>query len=148
MKVILLKTIKSLGKEGEVIEVSDGHAQNFLFPQNAAIPATPDALKRIKEREMSLKSASKKAISATGKIAQALNGYEVVIQEKMNADEVLYAAVTKKMIAKAIKKAGFDVSEEMVELAEPLKHPGEHAITIALPNDFEAEIKLIVEGVS
>lgn len=146
MKVILLETVQTLGKEGSVVEVSDGHAQNFLFPQNLAVPATEEALRKMKERETIAKKQSQKAIVATGKMAEKLDGYEITVEEKVNEDGVLYAAVTKKIIAKALKKAGFDVDEEMVDLAEPIKSPCTKTITIELPHDFEAEIRLTIEG--
>lgn len=147
MKVILLEDVKTLGKEGSVVEVSDGHARNFIFPQNLGIPATEEALKKMKERETMARKQSQKVVAATGKLAEKLDGYELTLEEKMNEDGVLYAAVTKKVIAKALKKAGFDVEEEMVVLDEPIKKPLERTVTIELPHDFEAEIKLSIDGV-
>lgn len=147
MKVILLEDVKTLGKEGSVVEVSDGHARNFLFPQNLGIPATEDALRKMKERETMERKQSQKVVAATGKLAEKLHGYELSLEEKVNNDGVLYAAVTKKVIAKALKKAGFDVDEEMISLEEPIKKPLERSVTVELPHDFEAEIRLNIEGV-
>lgn len=146
MKVILLEEIKTLGKEGFVVEVSDGHARNFLFPQNLAVPATEEALRNMREREMMIKNQSQKAVSSMGKVAEKMDGFELTLQEKINEQGVLYAAITKKMIAKNLKKAGFDVEEEMVILTEPIKNPGESNVKIELPYGFEVEIHLIVEG--
>ncbi|MCX6715022.1 MAG: 50S ribosomal protein L9 [Candidatus Uhrbacteria bacterium] len=147
MKVILLENVASLGKQDQVVEVSDGHAQNFLFPQNLAVPATEEALRNMKERETIAKKQSQKAIVAMGKVAEKLDGYEITLEEKVNDDGVLYAAVTKKMIAKALKKEGFDIDEEMVQLSEPLKSPGTKTLTIELPFNFDAEVRLTIEGV-
>ena len=146
MKVILLADVKTLGKEGTVVEVSDGHARNFLFPQNLGIPATAEALQKLKEKETISKKQSQKAVSATGKLAERLDGYELIIEEKINDAGVLYAAVTAKMIAKALKKAGFEIDEEMVDLAEPIKKPCEKTVTVNLPFNFDAEVRLTVEG--
>jgi len=146
MKVILLEDVKTLGKEGTVVEVSDGHARNFLFPQNLGIPATPEAILKLQEKEQVAKKQSKKAVADAGKIAEKLDGYELTIQEKSNEDGVLYAAVTKKMLVKALKKAGFAIDEEMIELPEPIKSPCEKTIRIDLPFNFDAEIRLTVEG--
>ena len=147
MKVILLENVASLGKQDAVVEVSDGHAQNFLFPQNLAVPATEEALRNMKERETIAKKQSHKAIVAMGKVAEKLDGYEITIEEKVNEDGVLYAAITKKMIAKALKKAGFEIEEEMVQLSEPLKSPGTKTLTIELPFNFDAEVRLTIEGI-
>lgn len=146
MKVILLEDVKTLGKEGTVVEVSDGHARNFLFPQNLAISATEEAILKLKEKEQVAKKQSKKAVADTGKIAEKLDGYELTIEEKVNDDGVLYAAVTKKMIVKALKKAGFALEEDMIMLLEPIKSPCEKTIVVELPFNFEAEIRLTVEG--
>lgn len=145
--MILLENVASLGKQDQVVEVSDGHAQNFLFPQNLAVPATEEALRNMKERETIAKKQSQKAIVAMGKVAEKLDGYEITLEEKVNDDGVLYAAVTKKMIAKALKKEGFDIDEEMVQLSEPLKSPGTKTLTIELPFNFDAEVRLTIEGV-
>lgn len=147
MKVILLEDVKTLGKEGTVVEVSDGHARNFLFPQNIAIAATEEAIQKLKEKDQIAKKESKKAIADTGKIAEKLDGYELTIEEKMNDDGVLYAAVTKKMIVKALKKAGFSIDDEMIDLPEPIKSPCEKTIRVDLPYNFDAEIRLTVEGI-
>lgn len=144
MKVILLEDVKTLGKEGTVVEVSDGHARNFLFPQNLAIQATAEALQKMKEREIMARKQSQKAVVATGKLAEKLDGYELELVEKVNDEGILYASVTKKMIAKALKKAGFDVEEDMVDLSEPIKKPGEKTVLINLPHDFDAEVKISV----
>ncbi len=147
MKVILLEDVKTLGKENTVVEVSDGHARNFLFPQNLAVPATEEAIQKLKERETIAKKQSQKAVVAMGKVAEKLDGYELSLEEKVNEDGVLYASVTKKMIAKALKKAKFDIDEEMVDLKDPIKNPCTKSITINLPHNFEAEIRLTIEGV-
>lgn len=147
MKVILLEDVKTLGKENTVVEVSDGHARNFLFPQNLALPATEEAVQKLKERETIAKKQSQKAVVAMGKVAERLEGQEVLLEEKMNEDGVLYASVTKKMITKALKKAKFDIDEDMVDLKEPIKSPGTKTVTINLPHNFEAEIRLTIEGV-
>ncbi len=146
MKVILLKEVPTLGKEGDVVEVSDGHALNFLFPQNLAITATPEALQRKKEREEESKKQSSKELSKAGDLARKLDGFELLIEEKANDTGTFYGAVGPEAIAKALKKAGFPVDPEMIELPEPIKEPCERALRINLPLGFESEISLIVES--
>ncbi len=146
MKVILLKEVKSLGKEGAIVNVSDGHAMNFLFPQNLAIQATEEALRRMKEREASAERRAKKGLKEAAKLAHKMEGHELVLMEKVSEKGHLFAAVHAKQVAAGLKKAGFDVTEEMVELNEPVKEPGEKRVTVHLPDGFEAEIHLRVEG--
>ena len=144
MKVILLKDVKTLGKLGEVVNVSDGYAMNFLFPQNAAVQATADAIRRMKEREAAEKRRVKKDVSASSKLAEKLEGFELVLTEKANENGVLYAAVNAKIVAKALRKAGFDIEEDLVEM-EPMKEVGERRVTVSIPNGFEAEITVRIE---
>ena len=147
MKVLLLADVKTLGKEGDVIEVSDGHARNFLFPQNLGIAATEELLQKKAERERVEKKNTAKAVASLGEMASRLDGHEIMLEEKVNDVGILYAAVTPKMIVKALKKDGFDVEAEMVILKEPIKEPGEFKVKIAFAHGFEAEVNLIVEGV-
>lgn len=146
MKVILLKDVTSLGKEGQVVEVSDGHARNFLFPQTLAVSATPDALKKRAEKEQSVQRSSHKEISVMGDMATRLDGTEILIEEKMSKGGTFYAAVTAKTIADALKKKKFNVTPEMIKLASPIKEPAEITVSVNLPHGFEAEVRVIIEG--
>lgn len=144
MKVILLKEVKTLGKEGAVVDVSDGYAMNFLFPQNLGVQATAEALHRLKEQESAKARAAKKGTAAAAKLAEKLDGFLVALKEKANDDGTLYAAVTNKAVAKALRKAGFEVEEDMVEMS-PMKEVGEGKATVSLPAGFEAEVAVAVE---
>lgn len=146
MKVILLKDVASLGKEGDVVEVSDGHARNFLFPQILAISATADTLRKREEKEQSLKKENQKEVGKVRDLAQKLDGEEVVIQEKMSDGGTFYAAVTAKTIADALKKNGFKVPAELIQLKAPIKEPGETSVNVQFPHGFEAEVRVIVES--
>lgn len=145
MKVILIADVKELGKEGEVVEVSDGHAQNFLFPQNLAVAATVDSLKKKADKEASLSRKEHKELSVIGDLAASLDGFELVLQEKISDGGVLYAAVTGRAIADGLKKEGFNINYEWIELEHPLKEPGDYAVILSFPHGFEAEIKVIIE---
>lgn len=146
MKVILLKDVVSLGKEGDVCEVSDGHARNFLFPQILAIAATPDALRKRSEKEQAVQRSSHKEISVMGDVAQRLEGTEILLVEKMSEGGTFYAAVTAKTIADALKKKKFKVTPDMIKLAAPIKEPAELTVNVNLPHGFEAEVRVIIEG--
>ena len=147
MKVILLKNVKPLGKEGQVVEVSDGHARNFLFPQNLAAQATPDALRLKTQREEKVQKEAHKELSMYGDLAAQLDGYELVIQQKVNEGGTFYGAVSEQQIADALKKAGFkQVNKSMVTLEHPIKEPAEETVKIHFPHGFEAEVRINVEG--
>lgn len=145
MKVILLKDVKSLGRQGSVVEVSDGHARNFLFPQNLAVQATAESLERMRQREAKAKRIAKKGMASAGVVAQKLEGFELTLKEKVSDGGKLYAAVTPKLLAAALKKKGFAVEDNMIELGQPIKEVGERQVTVNLPHGFEARITVHVE---
>lgn len=145
MKVILIQDVASLGKEGEVAEVSDGHARNFLFPQNMAVPATPETMKKRANAEKVQARAASKDLSVTGNIATQLEGYELTLKEKISDNGVLYAAVNEKAIASELKKAGFKVTAKMLKIGEQIKALGTYSVTVELPLGFEAQVSVIVE---
>ena len=146
MKVILLKEVKALGREREVVNVSDGYAENFLFPQNLAIQATAGSLKRLEEQEKSQDRKAKREMSKAADLAKKLEGFELVLKEKASEAGHFYSAVTAKAIVKGLKKSGFYVAEKMVEMEKPFKNPGEHRLIVNLPHGFEAEITLRLEA--
>lgn len=147
MKVILLKEVKTLGKQGEVVEVSDGHARNFLFPQNLAVSATAEALSKKKTIEEQKKKTAHKELSVYGDLAAQLDGYEVMIEGKVNESGTLYGAITGAQIASALKKNGFNnIDPSMIQLDESIKEPGEATAKVVFPHGFEADVRVVVEG--
>lgn len=147
MKVILLSNVKTLGKEDDVVEVSNGHARNFLFPQNLAIAATEEALRKKKDRDEAKKREVNKELSVYGDFAQKIDGYELILEEKANEQGIFYGAITDQQIASALKHEGFkQIEKSMIKLDEPIKEPGEFLVKIVLPHGFEAEVRVIVEG--
>lgn len=130
-----------------MIEVSDGHARNFLFPQNLAVSATPDALRAKKEREEREKKAAHKELSVYGDLAAQLDGFELTLEQKMSEHGTFYGAVTQQQIADALKKEGYkQIDKSMITLDHPIKEPGEATVKVSFPHGFEAEVRVIVEG--
>ncbi len=132
--------------EGTVHEVSEGYARNFLFAQNLAVQASPQALAAAKEKEQRIVKKEEKALSASRKLAQKLDGYEVAVTAKMTDKGSLFGAVGAKEIVKALKAEGFVVEPEWIVIPKPIKETGTHRLTLDLPHGLEAEIVLTVEG--
>jgi len=147
MKVILLKDVKSLGCTGDVVEVSDGHARNFLFPQQAAVQATTEELRRKAKRETIAEKKKKNEMSNVEKLAQQLKGYELIIFERTNQEGVLYAAVTAKKIVKTLAGFGFKIKTEMISISEPIKGIGRHKINIEFSHSLKVPVWIIVKVV-
>ncbi|MEK7653324.1 MAG: 50S ribosomal protein L9 [Patescibacteria group bacterium] len=144
MKVILLKNIPKLGEAGEIREVSDGYARNFLLAKNLVEPATEENVKKLElEKEMKAKLAEEDLV-VMEKIAERLNGTAIEIKGRVNEEGRLYAAITAPMIIKNLKEIGFEVKKGQVVLPEPIKEAGEYPVTVTLDHGLEAEITVIV----
>lgn len=144
MKVILLEDVKSLGFKGAVVEVSEGYARNFLFPQHLAVEATDSTLRQKDEQEKSAARKVKKAEKEEKKLASAIDGEEIVIEAKADGGK-LFAAITAKDIAKALKDKGHSVAKEFIEF-EPKKETGSFEAIVSFPSGFDATIHVIIES--
>ena len=147
MKVILLCDVKGQGKKDQIVEVSDGYARNFLFPQKKAIPADAKATSELKSKE----EAKKFRISEDKKAAEALADKikEVTIDIKMEhgADGRLYGSVTAKDIADELKKIiGTDVDKRKIVMKENIKAYGNYAVEIKLYADVIAKFTVCVHN--
>ena len=140
MKVILLCDVKGQGKKDQIINVSDGYARNFLFPQKKAIPADAKATSELKSKE----DAKQYRISEDKKAAEALGARikEITLEFKMGhgADGHLYGSVTSKDIAEALSKIiGTDVDKRKIVLKESIKAYGSFDVEIKLLQDISAK---------
>lgn len=145
MKVVLLKNVENLGETGDVVEVADGYARNFLIPQELAEAATPAAIKkaellktlRIKKAEEELKKFQE--------LATKIDGLIVKIKKRAGKDGKLYGSVGVTDIAAVLKAQDFQIEEGMIDLKEPIKLLGEYPIVIHLPHNLEVQLTVVVE---
>lgn len=144
MQVILLSDVRALGSKGSVVDVPEGYARNFLFPQHLAVEASKKTLHAKAESEAVQKSRVKKDEKQERKLAEAIDGLEVVIAAKADKG-TLYAAVGPKDVAAALKEQGFKVNPDFIEMS-PMKEIGTSEVTINFPSGFEAIVSVAVEG--
>ena len=139
MKVILLCDVKGQGKKDQVVDVSDGYARNFLFPQKKAVPADAKSLGELKSKEESKQfkiSEDRKAASA---LAERIKKVEIEIQMGHGQDGRLYGSVTAKDIATELSRAiGADVDKRKLQLKEAIKAYGKYSVEIKLLADIAA----------
>jgi len=145
MKVLLLKDIADIGREGETHEVSDGHARNFLFPKHLAVPATDQAQREVASRVDAVRRESERELAQLQQLAAAVDGQEVTIIVPASATGKLYGGIGPPAVTTALVSAGFRVDEEWVQLPEPIKEVGEHTVELRLPHGLEAEVTVVVE---
>lgn len=144
MKVIITKEVKNVGKLGQIIDVSEGYARNFLFPKGLATEATPTALKQHEERVRHENIRLEKLKAAAVELKNQLEAASVTIQAKSGEGGKLYGTVTNKEIAQEIKsKLGVDLDKRKIEL-EPIKEIGQHKISVKLHPEVVAHMTISI----
>jgi large subunit ribosomal protein L9 len=143
VKVILLKDVEKLGKEGEIKEVAEGFARNFLLPQNFAKEATEEAIRDAEAKRQKKEISNQQELEATQKLAEQLDGRELFIKVK-EKDGSLFGSVNEKIIAKTFAEEGTKIDASCVKLDEPIKEVGDYDVRLELPHGLEANIKVIL----
>ena len=145
MKVILLCDVKGQGKKDQIVNVSDGYARNFLFPQKKAVPADAKATNELKNKEESKQFKIQEDRKAAQALADKISNVEIEIVMGHGADGRLYGSVTAKDIADALaKKIGCDVDKRKIQLKETIKAYGKHDVQIKILNDISAKFVVYV----
>ena len=140
MKVILLTDVKGQGKKDQLVEVSDGFARNFLFPQKKAIPADAKATGDLKSREESKQFKLDEEKKAAQALAEKINNVEISITMGHGHDGRLYGSVTAKDIAEELKKLiNHDVDKRKILLKEAIRAYGKYSIEIKVHPEVTAK---------
>ncbi|GAC41717.1 50S ribosomal protein L9 [Paenibacillus popilliae] len=144
MKVILLQDVKGQGKKGQIKEVSEGYAQNFLFKQGLARPATEGNLKTLEQQNQSEQKRKEQEKLDAEKLAATLNETKVPLTAKAGEGGRLFGAITTKQIAEALSKMKLKIDKRKIELDEPIRSLGVTNVTIKLHPDVKATVKVHV----
>lgn len=146
MKVILKKDIVTLGDAGEVVEVKNGYANNYLIPQGIALRATEGALRALDtERKQQAKKIEQQRIAAR-EIADRLQQLSLKVSAKAGESGKLFGTVTSGDIAEALKKEGVSVDRRKISLEAPIKALGNYEVGVKLFMDVSATLKVTVEA--
>lgn len=147
MKVILLKDIKGVGKNGEVVNVSEGYARNMLIPSKSALPATETVLKQVKEKQKILDAKIKKATEEAQQIAGIITKDTLNIKAKTGQGDKLYGTITNSEIAQTInEKYNLDLDKKKITIKEPIKTIGSYTADVKLYNGVSAKININVSS--
>jgi large subunit ribosomal protein L9 len=146
MKVILRSEIPTLGKVGEVINVKDGYAINYLIPKQLAMIADTGSVKAINHQKMMVEHIKKKLIKNTTDIKQKIENTELVLEKPMGDQEKLFGAVTAQDISEALEKSGLKIDKRKIELDTPIHSIGLYNIVIKLHPEVIANLKVKVVG--
>lgn len=144
MKVIFISDVESIGRQGEIKDVKEGLARNFLLPKKLAITATPGNLKIWEQKSVALRKKEDKVKGEAEKFASKLNGLAIKIPVKVGEEEKIFGSVTSQSISDALGQLGYEVSKKQIDLESPIKTLGTHEVTLKLHHDVTAAISVEV----
>ena len=145
MKVILLGELRGKGGEGDVVDVAQGYAENFLFPKRMAIAATPGNIKQLEERRHNIAKREEKRIADAEAVKAALKGKNVTVDVKVGEEGQLFGSVTPAQIAEAIKaELGVEVDRKRVGRGNAIKTSGKHEVEVNFYREISATVTVLV----
>lgn len=145
MKLILTSDVNELGKRGDVVDVSDGYARNFLLPRKKAIKANKAALEQAESIREARIEAERRAKEAAENIATQLVGSRVVLAAQAGDEGQLYGSIGIGDVVEGVKRfTGIELEKEMIEIAQPIKAIGLHEVQVKVHTDVEFPLTLDV----
>ena len=146
MKVILLENVKSLGKKGEIVNVNDGYARNFILPKILGVEATGKNLNDLKLQKNNEKKVAQENLDAAKELAAELSAGKVELAIKVGEGGRTFGSVSSKEIAVAVKdQMQLDIDKKKIQLKESIKSLGTHIVTVKLHPEVSAELKVVVK---
>ena len=145
MKVILLQDVKGKGKKGQMIEVSDGYARNFMLPKKLAIEATADAINTMRMNDKATQERIAKEKAEALALSKQLREMTLVVTAKGGGQGRLFGAVTNAEIAAALEKQGIKLDKRKIVLAENIKNVGTYTVTCKLGYEISAPLTVKIE---
>ncbi len=147
MKVVLLKDIQGLGKEGQVKDVAEGYARNLLLPKGLAAPATKGVMKELEIKQAADRKRQAQIDEEMKAVGGKISAGTVTVRSKVGEGGKLYGSITNADVAEAIEQQlGQTVDKRKIEIEEPIRHVGEYKIPIKLSNNVSATVTLVVQG--
>lgn len=148
MKVILTQDVKGKGKKGQMIEVSDGYARNFMLPRKIAIEATPDAVNTMKMNDKATQERIAREKAEALEISKTIRGLTVVVKAKGGGAGRLFGSITNQEIADALKtQSGINLDKRKIVLADTIKSVGTYTATCKLGYEITAPLTVKIEEI-
>ena len=148
MKVIFLKNVKGVANEGDVKDVKEGYAKNFLFKQKLALEATPANMKAHEEKLESLKEQEKLKIAEAKALAEKLKAAKIEFNQKAGDTGRLYGAVTSQEISDAHEKIGIHIDKKLFDIKEPIKEAGTHTVKVNIYKEVKSQLTVVINAIN
>ena len=146
MKVILLQDVKSLGKKGEIVNVNDGYARNFILPKKMGVEATGKNLNDLKLQKNNEKKVAQEQLDSAKTLAEKIGQGKVELAIKVGEGGKVFGSVSSKEIAAAVKEQmGLDADKKKIQLKDTIKSLGTHNVPVKLHPEVTAELKVVVK---
>ena len=147
MKVILLQDVKGKGKKGQMLEVSDGYARNFMLPKKIAIEATADAINTVKMNDKATQERIAREKAEALATSKKLREMTVVVKAKGGGAGRLFGSVTNQEIADALAKTGVKLDKRKIVISDPIKNVGTYTVTCKLGYEITAPLTVKIEEI-
>ena len=148
MKVILLEDVKALGKKGQIVNVNDGYARNFILPKKLGLEATGKNLNDLKLQNANKEKLAQEALEAAQELAKKIEAGKIVVPIKVGEGGRTFGSISTKEIAIEVKnQMGYDIDKKKIQLKDAIKTLGTHNVPIKLHQKVVAELKVnVTEG--
>ena len=146
MKVIFLKDVENVANEGDMKDVKDGYARNFLFKKRVAVEATPANMKALEKKLNEIKDREKKRVADAHKLAAEIKALTVTVSSKAGETGRLYGAITPQDIVDTLKEQGITIEKKQLDMKEPLKELGTHEVKVHLYKDIRTSFTVIINA--
>ncbi len=144
MKVILRQNFESLGQIGNVVDVKDGYARNFLIPRGVAYAALKGNMNALEEEKKIARKKIEQELASAEALAAELEKVSVTIPVQVGEEDKIFGSVTNQMIADALKEKNYEIDRRKIEIEEPIKALGIYGIKVKLHPNVDAKIKVWV----
>ncbi len=146
MKLVLLKDVPSLGKMGDVKDVANGYARNYLLPHGLAVEATAGQLKIMQDQRTADARRQERLRNENDLLSTRLSGVNVTLKAKVGDQDRLYGSITAKDLADAVRKqAKIEIDRHKIELPEPIRTLGTHQVAVHIAGDLHPKFTVVIE---
>lgn len=142
MKVIFLKDVKGVASAGDIKDVKEGYAQNFLFKKNLAVVANDANMKNLEKQKALIKEKEENRLKDAKNLAEKLKTIKISFVRKVGDTGRLYGAVTSQEISDAIKEQGIELDKKLLDLKDPIKEAGCHEVKVNIFKDIKSSVKV------
>jgi large subunit ribosomal protein L9 len=144
MKVILKGDVKNLGSMGQVVDVADGFARNYLVPRGLAVEANTKSIKSLEHEKKVIQEKAKKIKSQVQDISEKISSMTIVIKAKVGEEGKLFGSVTSMDIAEQLKNEGIEIDKKKISLEEPIKRIGSYSVNIRMHPEITTQVNIQV----